>query len=148
MPVLALGALTAISVGGSIFSGFAANSAANQEAKLQRQQADIALQESQINAQNEAYNQTQAVQKQRLAFLANGVSLDGSPALVLEESKRYGQSQVDAILRQGQAKSSLLTGEAKITQNKGRASLVGGFTSAAGTLATTGMYAKSAGMLD
>ena len=146
MPVLA--ALTVVSAVGSIYSGFAANSAANQEAKLQQEQADTALQEAQINAQNEAYNQTQTVQKQRLAFLANGVSLEGSPALVLEQSKEYGQSQVDAILRQGQAKSNLLTAESTITMNKGRTALIGGFTSAAGGLAQTYSYAKQSGALD
>ena len=118
MPALAV--LTLVSAAGSIYSGFAANSAANSEASLQRQQGEIAASEAQVNAKNEAFNQTQAVQNQRLAFLANGVTLEGSPALVLEESKKYGQGQVDAILRQGAAKKALGYAEADISKNKGR----------------------------
>ena len=119
MPVLPLLALAG--AGASLYSGFAANSAARQEASLERQQGDIAASEAQVNAKNEAFNQTQAVQNQRVAFLANGVTLEGSPSMVLEQSKEYGQSQVDAILRQGAAKKALAYSEATITQNKGRA---------------------------
>ena len=146
MPVL--GVMAAVQAAGSIYSGFAANSAAEQEAQLQRQQGDIAMQEAQINAKNEAYKQTQVVGRQRLAFLANGVSLEGSPSAVLEQSKEYGQSQVDAILRQGASRYALAQGEASITENKGRAALIGGFTQAAGGLAMATVYGYKAGMFD
>ena len=146
MPVLPLLALAG--AGASLYSGFAANSAARQEAALERQQGDIAASEAQVNAKNEAFNQTQAVQNQRLAFLANGVTLEGSPALVLEESKKYGQGQVDAILRQGAAKKALGYAEADISKNKGRAALIGGFTQAAGSIAQGIGSGYKAGMFD
>ena len=138
MPVLTV--LTLVSAAGSIYSGFAGKSAYDAEGNLQRQQADIAASEAQINAKNEAFNQTQAVQNQRLAFLANGVTLEGSPALVLEESKKYGQSQVDAILRQGAAKKALSDAEATITQNKGRAALIGGILQAGSKGYQSGLF--------
>jgi len=146
MPVA--GVLSLVGAVGSIYSGFSARAAAGQEAGLQQEQGDIALQESKVNAANEAFNQTQAVQRQRLAFLANGISLEGSPSLVLEKSKEYGQSQVDAILRQGMARYNLAQSEARITQNKGRAAMIGGFMQAAGTVAQAGGKAYQAGMLD
>ena len=146
MPVL--GVMTAVQAAGSIYSGFAANSAAEQEATLQRQQGDIAMSEAKINATNETYNQTQIVQKQKLAFLANGVSLEGSPSMVLEQSKEYGQSQVDAILRQGASRYALAQGEAAITENKGRAALIGGFTNAIGGLSGAMGKGYQAGMFD
>jgi len=121
--------------GGAIYGGIAANQSAQKEAALERQQGDIAMNEARINASNEAYNQTQAVQRQRLAFLANGVSLEGSPTMVLEQSKTYGQSQVDAILRQGAARKSLAYAGGKITQDKGRAALIGGYIKGASTVA-------------
>ena len=142
MPALAV--LTLVSAAGSIYSGFAANSAANSEASLQRQQGEIAASEAQVNAKNEAFNQTQAVQNQRLAFLANGVTLEGSPALVLEESKKYGQGQVDAILRQGAAKKALADAEATITKNKGRAALIGGILQAGSKGYQSGLFDTSA----
>ena len=138
MPVLPLLALAG--AGASLYSGSAANSAARQEAALERQQGDIAASEAQVNAKNEAFNQTQAVQNQRVAFLANGVTLEGSPSMVLEQSKEYGQSQVDAILRQGAAKKALAYSEATITQNKGRAALIGSIASAASSAYKSGMF--------
>jgi hypothetical protein len=138
MPVLPLLALAG--AGASIYSGLSANSAARQEAALERQQGNIAMSEAQVNAKNEAFNQTQAVQNQRVAFLANGVTLEGSPAMVLEQSKEYGQSQVDAILRQGAAKKALSDAEATITQNKGRAALIGGILQAGSKGYQSGLF--------
>ena len=143
MPVLPLLALAG--AGASLYSGFAANSAARQEAALERQQGDIAASEAQVNAKNEAFNQTQAVQNQRVAFLANGVTLEGSPSMVLEQSKEYGQSQVDAILRQGAAKKALAYSEATITQNKGRAALIGGILQAGSKGYSSGLFDSSGG---
>ena len=136
----ALGALALVGAVGSIYGGIAANSAAQSEAALQRQQGDIAVAEAKTNAQNEAYNQTQAVQRQRLAFLGNGVSLEGSPALVLAKSKEYGQSQVDAILTQGANRQSLAYGEAAITANKGRTALIGGLLQAGSKGYSSGLF--------
>ena len=111
---------------GSMYGGFTAHAAAGQEAKLQEQQGQIAEQEAQVNATNEAFNQTQQVERQRIAFLANGVSLEGSPSMVIAASKDYGQRQVNAILAQGAARSNLAYEEASITLDKGRAALVSG----------------------
>lgn len=132
---LALVATTAVSAGASISGGISAQKSANQEADLQRQQGDIALSESKTNATNEAYNQSQAVGNQRLAFLANGVTLEGSPTEVLKQSTAYGQSQVDSILKQGVSQQSLAYQQAQITKNQGRAALIAGYGQAAGSVA-------------
>jgi hypothetical protein len=132
-------ALLAVQTAGAVSSiagGIGGISAANQEAQLQKQQGNIALQESQVNANNEAFNETQAVEKQRLAFLANGVSLEGSPSMVLAQSKAYGQTQVNAILNQGAAQYNLAQQEAAITQNKGRSALIADVAQGLGTEAT------------
>lgn len=145
----AIGALgTGFAAASSIGSGFSANSAASAEANLQRQQGDILLAQSKVDATNEAYNQRQAVGKQRLAYLANGVSLEGSPALVLDESTKYGQSQVDSILNRGAASYGLSYQEAAITQNKGRAALVAGFGGALGDISTGISSANRSGVFD
>lgn len=144
----AVGALgTGFSAANSIGGGFAAANAATAEANLQRQQGDLLADEARTNAANEAYNQRQVVGKQRLAFLANGVSLEGSPALVLKSSTDYGQQQVDAILKRGAAGRSLAYQSAAITKNKGRAALIsgvmGGFadlTSGVSNLSKSGVF--------
>ena len=150
MPALAVMAVVGAVAGaaGSIYGGISANKSAQQEAALQREQGDIALKEAGINATNEARNQTRTVQTQRIAYLANGVSLEGSPATVLADSKAYGQQQVDSILSRGVAQQKLATASAGITENKGRAALIGGYLSAAGSLGSAAISAKSSGMFD
>lgn len=125
MPVL-LPAAMGMSIAGPILGGISAQKAANDNAKLQEQQGGIALAEANANAENEAFNQTQKVGNQRIAFLANGVSLEGSPSAVLKSSKAYGQSQVNSILRQGTAQYNLAQANAQITKNQGRAALIAG----------------------
>ena len=143
MPLLAgIGAVA------SIYGGISSMTSANQEAQLQREQGGIALKEAEINAENEAYNQTVSTQKQRLAFLASGVSLEGSPTEVLASSKAYGQQQVDAILAQGSARFNLAQEEATITQNKGRAALIAGLAGAAGKAYQSGLFDSGSGSGD
>lgn len=142
----ALLAVAFAGAGASIAGGIGGMNSANQEANLQKQQGEIALQESQVNANNEAFNQTQQVQKQRLAFLANGVSLEGSPSLVLAQSKAYGQSQVNSILNQGAAQFNLAQESAAITQNKGRSALIGGIAEGVGMAAGGVSAATKAGL--
>lgn len=142
------GALLAIQSVGAIAQvagGIGASGAAGQEAALERQQGQIALTESQTNANNAAFNLTQQVQGQKLQFLANGVSLEGSPSEVLASSKKYAQEQVQSILNEGAAKFNLAQASAAITQSKGRAALIAGMSEGVGTEATAIQKATQAG---
>lgn len=134
MPAALAGA-TAFGAISSTIGGFSAMSAANTEAGLQRQQGALALSEAQTNAQNTAFNETQAVGKQQLAFLANGVTLEGSPSAVVKQSTAYGQQQVQSILNQGSAVNSLAIAQAAQTQNQGRAALIAGISQGINTTA-------------
>jgi hypothetical protein len=128
MPVApaALLAIQSASAISQVASGIGGMGAATQESELEKQQGEIALNESQINANNAAYNYTQQVQGQRVGFLASGVSLEGSPTLVLAASKSYAQTQVQSILNEGAAKYNLAQEEAANTINKGRAGIISG----------------------
>lgn len=141
-------ALATVGGGMSIAGGVGQMQQANKEAAFQQQQGAIALQESQVNASNTAFNLTQEVQKQRLAFLANGVSLEGSPSMVLAQSKAYGQTQVQSILNQGAAEFNLAQEQAANTRNAGRAALIGGIASAFKDVGTAGSGAFKAGLFD
>lgn len=147
MPALLAGAI-GFSAVSSIAGGISAQSTANQQAKLQEQQGGIELDEAKTNATNEAFNQTQAQEKQKLAFLANGVSLEGSPSAVLAQSKTYGQTQVDAILKQGAAQYNLAQENAAVTKNQGRAALIAGFGQAVSTTAGGAETGYKAGIFD
>ncbi len=135
MPVALLAMQTAGAVS-QVAAGFGANAAAQQEATLQEEQGKIALTESQINANNAAFNFTQQVQGQRLGFLASGVSLEGSPTKVLASSKEYAQTQVQSILNQGAAQFNLAQRQAALTISKGRAGIIAGLAQGVGTEAT------------
>lgn len=148
-PMTMVMATTAIiGAGASVYGGVQQNKQAKAEAALQQRQADIAYEESKVNATNEAFNQTQAVQRQKLAFLSSGVTLEGSPLMVLEQSRQYGQSQVDAILRQGQAQKDLGYEQAKITKNAGRAALIGGTLKGVSQLGSAAVDLNKAGAFD
>lgn len=142
-------ALLAVQSAGAITSiagGISQSNAANQNAQIQEQQGNLALQESQINANNAAFNETQQVQNQRLAFLANGVSLEGSPSLVLAQSKQYAQTQVNSILNEGAAQYNLSQEQAAVTKNQGRAALISGLAQGVGSEATgVGEFTKAGG---
>lgn len=135
MPAVLAGAM-AFSAVSSVAGGFSAQAAANQQAKLQEQQGQIELDQSKVAATNEAFNQNEAIGKQRLAYLANGVSLEGSPTIVQDQATKYGQTQVDSILKQGAAEYNLARENAAVTRNQGRAALIAGFAQGIGTAAS------------
>lgn len=66
-----------------------------------------------------------------MAFLKSGVTLEGSPLLVLEETRREGAEEVAAIRAGGESR-------AKTLRAQGRSALIGGFLSGAGDIAAGG----------
>lgn len=139
---------TVAAVGGKVAGGMAANSAAKTEAGLMDQQAALGREESITSAENLARDRRQFLNAQKLAFLKNGVSLEGSPLLVLEDTRAYAQREVDATIKRGQAQYNLTRAQAQLTRNKGRAALIGGITDGIGTAASMGMSMNNAGMFN
>lgn len=129
--------------GGQILGGIAANDAAKSQANLQQEQAKIALDEANRNAELKADERRRFLAKQRMAYLANGVSLAGTPGLVQEDTFKQFQMEIDALRKSGVAEFGLGMKQAAITKTTGRAQLISGFTSAIGTLGTTGYQYKT-----
>ncbi len=123
--------LAVAGAGASIYSGIAGQQAANQSAKLQREQADLSQKNNLANAQIQADNTRRLAARQKLDFLANGLDFTGSAVLTTEDTLNRGQKYVDAITRQGNAQAKLDYMNADVTESKGRASLIGGFGDAA-----------------
>ncbi len=147
LPALAVGS-SLVSAAGSIAGGFSANSAAKQEANLQRDQANLALKNANDNAEVYAYNATDFVQRQKVSYLANGVTLEGSPTDVLQNTTTQSQKNVQAILDRGAAEYNLGMRSAAQTQAKGRAALIGGLIQGGTSLVSGGLEASKAGMFD
>jgi len=127
---------TVISAAATITQGFQQKGAFDAEANLLEDQGRLQAEESQAEAQRVANNRRKFRKRQKLAFLKNGVTLAGSPLLVLEETIRESQEEVNAIARRGTAQAKLRFQQAAIKRSTGRAAVIGGF----GSAATTGVF--------
>lgn len=123
-----------VSVGSSIFGGFAADRASKDEARLLREQGNLAQAEAAAEAQRVANANRKFLKRQKLAFLKSGVTLEGSPLFTLATTLEEGQEEVTAIARRGAAQARLFSARAVQTQRQGRASLFGGLTQGASSI--------------
>jgi len=144
----ALIAAAVVSAGASVAGGISADKASKKEANLLNDQAALAQSEAQAEAKRRANEVRKFHRKQALAFTKNGVTLEGSPLLVLDETLREGQEEVDAIVRQGTAQAKYYRESAAQARNKGRAALIGGIGSAASSAIGAYGIGKSAGMFN
>jgi flagellar biosynthesis component FlhA len=129
--------------GGQIYSGIQANKAAKEQASSMEDQARIAKEESDIQAEQKSTERRKFLAEQRMAYLSNGVSLEGTPMFVQEETWKEFQSEIEAIRRSGSAQYGFGMKEAATTRNSGRAALLSGIMSGVGTAA---MGAHKSGM--
>lgn len=144
-PVTLAIAFTVVSAAGSIIQGFQEKKAADAEASLLEEQGVLQAQEAQDEAIRVANDRRKFRKSQKLAYLKNGVSLAGSPLLVLETTRAESQAEVNSIARRGTAQASLAFANAAQTRTAGRVALLGGFFSAAGKAATGAFAAASLG---
>jgi len=146
-PVSAIFITTSLlAAGGSVIGGIQANKAAKEEASLQEEQARIASEEAKAEAQRRANEVRKFSRRQSLAFLKSGVTLEGSPLLILDETLREGQKEVKSVVERGDAQANLFNRRAAITRNQGRASLIGGVLGAAGSLSGSAVTGRKAGL--
>lgn len=93
--------LGTLGTGLSLFSGLQQFSAGNEQAKNAYAQTAENIKEQTRQATLNAYNEKQAAEgarrQQKLAYLKSGVSLSGSPLLLLEETRQRGISNANAI---------------------------------------------------
>lgn len=136
------------SAGMSVVSGIQGMKAGNEQADLAMQQANMQGVEQERLAQREArmvQEEADATErKQKIAYLKSGVSLEGSPLLVMEETRQKGADNVAEVLAGGKAASSAAQMEGRITAKRAKASGRQAFVSGLSNAASTGMnYAGS-----
>lgn len=133
----ALGSIgTAASVLGGI-SSIAGGASANAEAKRQAGMATFQAQqqgaESARLAQREASAISQEAEStrraQKVAYLKSGVTLEGSPLLVMEGTRVAGQQNVEEALRAGGSAAGSAYAEGRIRAQNAKASGRQAFTS-------------------
>jgi hypothetical protein len=129
---------TVASTGLSLLSGAQGLMAGNQQSKQAIAQTTANIQEQTRQATRSAYNEKQAAEsarrQQKIAYLASGVSLSGSPLAVLEETRQKGLSNATEIMSANEAYSSAtgLEGMARASSLKssGRSEFIKGVTGA------------------
>lgn len=144
---------SAVGTGLTVFSGISSvlgGLQGMQEGKAQSAnamaQASMAGKEAARVAAKEAdferQNMEDTVRRQKLAYMAGGVSLSGSPLLVMEETRRKGQENIDEIIAAGGSSVAAINQEGRTTaaraKSAGRKEFISGITSAGQTFARLG----------
>lgn len=120
--------LAGIAAAASISSGIEAKKEGSRQAKYASLQAEQQAAESARVAQRESTMASQEAEStrraQKLAYLKSGVTLEGSPLLVMEGTRAQGQDNVNEIMQAGAAgvKSSYVEGRlrAQASRSAGR----------------------------
>lgn len=137
-----IAAAAAASAGAAIFGGIQANQAAGEQADLARSDAAAAAAETTRVTERQSTLEQRDIKdtldRQKLAFLASGVTLEGSPLLKLEETRKRGTENIEEIEKAGAAGSAAQIAEGRSTaasaKSSGRQALIRGITGAAGSL--------------
>lgn len=117
-------------------AGMDQKKAMERQADAYEEQARIAQQEADLEAERRAEERDKFIAKQKVAFLASNIGIGGSVVSALDESFRQFGFEIDAIRRQGVAQSNQLRTEASITRDKGKAALLSGIAQGVGTVAS------------
>jgi len=133
---------TALSAGASIIGGIESKKAGDKQAALFNEQAKTAQREAELEAQRKEQERTRFIAKQKVAFLANGIGLSGSPLAVFQNTFNEFQKEIDAIRRSGSSQSRFLRAKGSIAESSGRASLTSGFLNAGTTVAGNAFLGK------
>jgi len=137
-----LGTLAVAGAVSSIKGGLDAKDAAKEQASLARSDAAArATETDRVTARSselESRNIQDTLDRRKLAFLASGVTLEGSPLLVMEETRKRGAENIDEIEKAGKAGSEAQLAEgrrvAASAKSSGRQAFIGGITGAASSL--------------
>lgn len=111
------------------------------ESKSLKKEAAITTEEGLAEAERIKLQGKEFEANQRLSYLKSGVSLRGSPLLVLAETQKETEKQVDAQTRRTFAMRSKLRTQARRARVKGRAGILSSGSS--GTGAAVNQYNQS-----
>ncbi len=113
-------------VGGSLYAGFSAHKAAQQEAADLEDQASLERAELVEESRRQKIQDRKFLAKQGLMFIKGGVTLDGSPLLALEETAEEAAKQEAARKNQYNARYNFGVSKAQRVESSGRSKLIGG----------------------
>lgn len=133
---------TLLQAGSSIAGGISAQNEANRQSEIALAEADARGREAARVAAREAKLEGEQAERearrQKVAFLASGVSLAGSPLLIMEETRTRGRENVEEILAGGRASGEAARAEGRLqadqARSSGRQAFMQGISSGVGSL--------------
>lgn len=135
---LAVGGLAA-NILGTVFQGFQERKAADEEAADIREQARIQRDEADEEARRLDVKNRKFLARQSLMFIKSGVTLAGSPMLILEETQEESAKESAAVRKRGTALFELGQRKAERLASAGRAAFTGSLFNAIGS-GVSGFY--------
>jgi hypothetical protein len=87
-------AASAVQALSQVGQGFAGMQSANAEAGALEQQANLTMQQAQYDAQQKRRSVLQEAADQSEQYANSGVTLEGTPSRILEDTRRQGQQEV------------------------------------------------------
>jgi len=130
---------TIAKAGLKVASGIAANNAAKDEANALQEQAKVAAEDSARQMDQHAREVKRFAGDQAESFLSSGVTMDGSPAEVLAQTRSLGQQELNVMRQQGNAQAKLYTNQANKALKSGRMALIGSLIGAGTGLVSAGI---------
>lgn len=119
-----------------IFGGIQANQAYSTEAGMLQSQSNQALDQAAMEAQSKANDVRQYAADQSEQYASSGVTLEGTPAQVLADTRKRGQQEVNAISQRGAFQAQLMRTQANQMKAQGRSALLGGIMKAGTSVAS------------
>lgn len=141
---LALQGMSALS---GLVGGIAGVGATQSEAKRLNEQADLTLQQANLENSQTATDVKQFYSSQAEGYLNSGVQLQGSPMEVLATTLTRGQQVMDANTKSAQAKSNLIRMQAGQTKRTGLMNLLSSGVSGGATFGTALIQGQRLGLL-
>lgn len=131
-----LSVLTATTAGANLLEGVFGMSAADAQAGALKSQLSLMRAESEADIARYAEKTRGLRAEQSVRYLKSGVTLEGSPLDILDETMRISSENISAM--RAKTTADILSAKSKISaiRGQGRAALVGGLTKAAGLYAS------------
>lgn len=95
-----------------------------EEVAMQQAQAKLVLAENVRDSVKKAREINQFRSSQAMSYVGSGVQLQGTPLLVLEETRQLGQQEIDAATQAAIARADLMRRRANIMANEGNARML------------------------
>lgn len=141
---LALQGMSALS---GLVGGIAGVGATQSEASRLNEQADLALQQANLEAAQTERGTRSFASSQASGYLNSGVTLEGSPMEVIATTLMRGQEEADAARKRGQAQQNLIRMQAGQTKKTGLMNLLSSGISGASTFGTALIQGQRLGLL-